>query len=78
MRLFPQITSPFSMSSYPNQTLSQFENVDFYQRLTPETLFFIFYYMEVDIFDFFRSSFIITVSYSGYESAIYGSQSIEK
>ncbi|UXI14395.1 CCR4-NOT transcription complex subunit 3 [Sarcoptes scabiei] len=46
MRLFPQITSPFSMSSYPNQTLSQFENVDFYQRLTPETLFFIFYYME--------------------------------
>lgn len=35
-----------SMSSFPNQPLPQFHNIDFYDRLTPETLFFIFYYME--------------------------------
>ncbi|XP_027196027.2 CCR4-associated factor Not3 [Dermatophagoides pteronyssinus] len=42
----PQLHTYSQMSSFPNQTLSQFNNIEFYDRLTPETLFFIFYYME--------------------------------
>lgn len=45
--MFPTMTTPHLNSNYPNQTLPQFDNPDFYQHLQAETLFFIFYYMEV-------------------------------
>lgn len=41
------MTTPHLNSNYPNQTLPQFDNPDFYKHLQAETLFFIFYYMEV-------------------------------
>ncbi|KAI2804213.1 CCR4-NOT transcription complex, subunit 3 [Blomia tropicalis] len=44
-KIAPGVTSPFS-SNYPSQVMPQFESIEFYQRMTPETLFFIFYYME--------------------------------
>lgn len=45
--MLPTATSPMQISNYPNQIMPQFDSLDFYQRMTPETLFFIFYYMEV-------------------------------
>ncbi|KAH9510479.1 CCR4-NOT transcription complex, subunit 3 [Dermatophagoides farinae] len=42
----PQIHTYSQMSSFPNQTLPQLHDIDFYDRFTLETLFFIFYYME--------------------------------
>ena len=46
-KLAPTATTPMQVANYPNQTMQQFDSLDFYSRLAPETLFFVFYYMEV-------------------------------
>lgn len=72
----PNATTPIPMPNYPNQILPQFDSLDFYQRLAPETLFFIFYYMEV-IYFYFPTVFDI-LPIIGYQSAVNGSQDLKK